>query len=71
MVCKPHVGCYTWPEAPGFTDNKTDMLRTLFHFASEIKGSRKNEVRVCMPDLILRIESLDIHLSGRKSLLSS
>jgi hypothetical protein len=71
MVRKPHVGCYTWPEAPGFPDNKTDMLRTLFHFAGEIECSRKNKVRICMPDLILRIESLDVYLSSRKSLLPS
>jgi hypothetical protein len=71
MVYKPHVGCHTWPEASGFTDNKTDMLRTLFHFAGEIESSRKNKIRICMSDLILGIESLDIHLSSRKRLLPS
>jgi hypothetical protein len=46
------------------------MLWTLFHFAGEIEGGGEDKVWTCLSNLILGIESLEIHLSCRNGLLS-
>lgn len=46
------------------------MLRTFFHLACQIEGGSDNEIRVCLADLILDIEPLEIYLSGSKGLLA-
>ena len=60
----------TWPHVPSFSDNDSDVLRTLLHFASKVERRCQNQVRVCPPHLDFRVEPFDVHLCSGQGLLS-